>query len=108
MHTNAADIEFLNRGQQLKWERVLDPILRDDGLDLGFHERAHLLQDRQLIGGQSLCELVEVRIGLRKCFFNFFCWSRHEVSSWSLCLRVCECTTTKSILSAKNVFGLGR
>src|SRR2546429_8227775 len=68
----------LNCGQQLKWERVLNPILRDDGLDLGFHERAHLLQDRPLIGGQRLYQLGEGRNRLRESFFYFFFLTRPE------------------------------
>src|SRR2546429_7456122 len=86
----------LNCGQQLKWERVLNPILRDDGLDLGFHERAHLLQDRPLIGGEKLYELGEVRNWLGEGFFFFFFLSCPEGFCFLFSFVFVDVTPTKN------------
>ena len=66
LHPEPADVQLLERRQQLERKRVLDPVLVDDRRDLRLHERAHLLHDRQFLGGQVLSELVEVAVRRRQ------------------------------------------
>src|SRR5439155_18192097 len=42
------------------------PVLRDDGRDLGLHELAHALYNRELLGLERSVELVKVAVGRRQ------------------------------------------
>src|SRR5439155_12450706 len=66
LEADAADAEFLDRRQQFKRKRVLDPVLRDDRGDLCFHESAHLFHNGQFLCRQSLSELVKVTVRRRQ------------------------------------------
>ena len=58
-----ADTEFLERRQQFERKRVIGPVLVDDRLDLGLHVGPHFLDDRFLLGGEKLDQLIEVAVG---------------------------------------------
>src|SRR5262249_16260488 len=66
LDADAGEAQLLEGGQQLERESVFDPILVDDGRDLGLHEGAHLLENRQLIGAQGLREAIEVAVRRRQ------------------------------------------
>src|SRR6266480_4750300 len=66
LHSQATDAELAELRQQLEGERILGPLLRDHGCDLVLHERAHLLQERELLGVQGLRDLVEVGVRRRE------------------------------------------
>ena len=62
LHSQAAEIQLLERRQQFERECVLDPVLVDDRRDLGLHERTHLLQERA-VPRRSRCR----RAGRSRC-----------------------------------------
>ena len=73
MHAEAADVELLERRDQLEREGIFDPVLVDDRRDLGLHEVAHLLEDRSFLGAQacprfdrSRCSAAEAAFGSRR------------------------------------------
>ena len=66
VHGNAADVELLYARQQFKGKGIIDPVLRDDGSNLVFHERAYLFHNRQFVGGQGFREFVKVTIRRRQ------------------------------------------
>ena len=57
------DAEFLERGQQFERKRVIGPVLVDDRLDLGLHIGPHLIDDRSLLRGEKVDQLIEVAVG---------------------------------------------
>ena len=71
VHCDAADVELLYARQQFKGKGIFYPVLRDDGSNLVFHERAYLFHDRQFVGRQGLCEFVKVTIGRRQLLWRY-------------------------------------
>jgi hypothetical protein len=69
----AAELQFLEGWQQLERERILGPVLVDDRLDLSLHVGANLPDDRPLIVGQDVHELVEVAVGRRELLRRLLC-----------------------------------
>src|SRR5205807_3130402 len=61
-HANATDAEFLYGRQQIKGEGISHPVVRDDRRNLRFHELAYALDERQLLRGQRLVEIVKITI----------------------------------------------
>src|SRR4029077_16877712 len=57
-----ADTELLERRQQLERKRVIGPVLVDDRLNLGLHIGPHFCDDRFLLGGEKLDQLIEVGV----------------------------------------------
>ena len=55
LHPHSAEIQLLDRREQLEWECILDPVLVDDRCDLGLHERAHLFQ-KPRVPRRSRCQ----------------------------------------------------
>ena len=66
LHPQSAEIQLLDRREQLEWECILDPVLVDDRCDLGLHERTHLFQKRAFLGVQGVSELIEVAVRSRQ------------------------------------------
>jgi len=65
----AAEAQFLERRQQFEWKRVVGPILVDDRLDLGLHIGPHLMDERSLLRGEKVDQLIEIAIGYRHRFW---------------------------------------
>src|SRR5258707_1005199 len=58
-----ADAELLERRQQFERKRIIGPVLVDDRLDLGLHVGPHLLDDRFLLRGEMVDQLIEIAVG---------------------------------------------
>src|SRR5882757_1728266 len=66
LEAQAAELQFLERGQQLEGERIVGPVLVDDRLVLRLHVGPHLPDDRQFLVDQDVDELVEVAVRRRE------------------------------------------
>ncbi len=58
-----ADTKVLDRWQQFERKRVIGPVLVNDRLDLGLHVGPHLLDQRFLLRGEKVDQLIEVAVG---------------------------------------------
>src|SRR5882672_5103971 len=60
-----ADAEVLERWQQFERKRVIGPVLVDDRLDLGLHICPNLMDERSLLRGEKVDQLIEIAVGYR-------------------------------------------
>src|SRR5258705_9257297 len=76
---NAADVQLLERGQQLEGKGVLEPVLPDDRRDLGLGELPDLFQDVLFFSAQCRPDVVEVAVRRRQRLalpgVLVICWS---------------------------------